>query len=342
MGGAAERLLAPACAKIPNLKAIAGCDPDPDRRAWAESRFGLKTYSTPEELLRSEQPEIALIGTPPDSHFALAQLALEHGAHVFLEKPFTQTTEEADALIDLARAQQRLLAVNTQYRYMDIYRRTRERLAAGDFGRLYGIQVWQQMFHPADLDGPNWRRQMRRATLYEFGGHALDLLCYLFDAAPQEISALTPAVREEFHSDVLVQATLKFPQDRLATLWFNRVSHAPMRYLEMRLHCEHASVRISLGGVARISLDWVGRPRLRVSLNKGGEAREERDGHARTFAQMRSPAFLPATVAHLEEFLARIARGDTDLAAAEESRVVLRASLAGYESAETGGAWVHI
>ncbi|MEZ5361825.1 MAG: hypothetical protein R2748_05625 [Bryobacterales bacterium] len=148
-------------------------------------------------------------------------------------------------------------------------------------------------------------------------------------------------MREEFHSDVLVQATLKFPQDRLATLWFNRVSHAPMRYLEMRLHCEDASVRISLGGVARVSLDWVG-PRLRVSLNKGGEAREERNGRARTFASMSSPAFLPATIAHLEEFLGRIARGDTDLAAAEEARVVLRTSLAGYESAETGGLGAHL
>src|SRR5690606_15070807 len=110
--------------------------------------------------------------------------------------------------------------------------------------RLYGIQVWQQMFHPADLDGPAWRRAMRRATLYEFGGHALDLLCFLFGAAPEAISALTPRVRPEFHSDVLVQATLRFPEERLATLWLNRVSHAPMRYLEMRLDCENASVRL--------------------------------------------------------------------------------------------------
>jgi predicted dehydrogenase len=269
-------------------------------------------------------------------------MALEAGAHVLLEKPFTETVEQADALIALARERRLLLAVNTQYRYMEIYRRTRERLAAGDFGRLHGIQVWQQMFHPADLDGPSWRRAMRRGTLYEFGGHALDLLCYLFGAEPEAISALTPTVRNEFHSDVLVQATLKFPEDKLATLWFNRVSHAPMRYLEMRLHCEEASVRISLGGVARVSLDWVGRPRFRASLVKGGEAREERGGRSRIIAKMRGPAFLPATVAHLEDFLGRIERGETDLATAEGARTILRASLAGYESAEAGGAWVRI
>ena len=342
LGGAAERLLLPACAQIAGLEAIAGCDSDPARRQWAESRFGLKTYSSAQELFAADRPEIALIGTPPDSHFALARLALESGAHVFLEKPFTETTAQADALIALARENSRLLAVNTQYRYMEIYRRTRERLAAGDFGRLYGIQVWQQMFHPADLDGPDWRRAMRRATLYEFGGHALDLLAYLFDGPPESISALTPAVRKEFHSDVLVQATLKYPGDRLATLWFNRVSHAPMRYLEMRLHCENASVRISLGGVARLALDWAGRPRLRVSLVKGGEAREERGGRSRVFARMSGPGFLPATITHLEDFLGRIGRGETSLDAAQAARTVLRASLAGYESAEAGGEWVRL
>ena len=342
LGGAAERLLLPACARVPGVEAVAGSDPDASRRAWAESRFGLSTYKSAEDLFAAAQPEIALIGTPPDSHFALAKLALENGAHVFLEKPFTQTVEEADALIALARQRGRLLTVNTQYRYMEIYRRTRERLAAGEFGRLYGVQVWQQMFHPADIDGPGWRRSMRRATLYEFGGHALDLLAYLFDAAPESISALTPAVRKEFHSDVLVQATLKFPEDRLATLWFNRVSHAPMRYLEMRLHCEEASVRISLGGVARLALDWATGPRLRVSLVKGGEAREERGGRSRVFARMAGPGFLPATVAHLEDFLGRIAAGETSLGAAESARRVLRASLAGYESAEAGGEWVRI
>ena len=342
LGGAAERLLLPACQQIDEVEAVAGSDPDATRRQWAESKYGIRTYASAGELLQRERPAIVLIGTPPDSHFDLARLALEAGAHVFLEKPFTETVEQADALIALARERGKLLAVNTQYRYMEIYRRTRERLAAGDFGRLYGIQVWQQMFHPADVDGPAWRRAMRRATLYEFGGHALDLLCYLFDAQPNAISSLMPRVREDFHSDVLVQATLKFPEDRIASVWLNRVSHAPLRYLEMRLDCERASIRISLGGVARVALDWAGRPRLRTSLVKGGEAREERDGRSRVFAKMRGQAFLPATVAHLEEFVERIRGGSTGLTAAESARTVLRTSLAGYESAEAGGAWVGI
>lgn len=342
LGGAAQRLLLPASQQVQSVEAVAGSDPAPDRRAWAAGEYGIRTYESAAELLGSEKPELALIGAPPDSHFELTRMALEAGAHVFLEKPFTETVEQADELIALARDRGKLLAVNTQYRYMDIYRRTRERIAGGDFGRVFGIQVWQQMFHPADVDGPAWRRAMRRATLYEFGGHALDLLCYLFGAAPEAVSSLMPKVRPDLHSDVFVQATLKFPEDRVATLWLNRVSHAPMRYLEMRIDCERASVRISLGGVARAALDWVGRPRLRVSLNKGGEAREERGGRSRVYAKMAKQAFLPATVAHLSRFVEQIRSGATDLSAAESARTVLRASLAGYESAEAAGAWVRI
>lgn len=337
LGGAAVRLHIPACGRIDAIELVAGCDPDAAARAKASALGVPHVYASAEELTAAQRPDLVLLGTPPDSHFELCRLALEAGAHVLCEKPFVETVEQADRLIELAERKNRLLGVNTQYRYMQIYRRTRERIASGELGRLYAVQVWQQMDHPPAAEPVPWRQQLERSTLFEFGGHALDLLVYLFDDFPESISCHMPRVRPEHSSDVLVQAALRFPGERLATLWLHRVTHAPMRYLEMRADCEKASLRLSLGGVARAGVQWTGRPDFRLSFVQGGEAREERDGRSHVYAKMAKPAFQIATTALLARFVERIRSGSVDLSDARSARRVLQASLAGYESAATGG-----
>jgi predicted dehydrogenase len=229
--------------------------------------------------------------------------------------------------------------VNNQYRYMPIYSRTRERLDRGDFGRAYFLQCWQQMFHPPAVEKVRWRAELEQSTLYEFGTHALDLICFLFDALPEALTAQIPRARPEYSSDVLVQTTLRFPGERVATLAMNRVSHAPERYLEMRLDCERASLRLSLGGVARASLEWskrLGRPAARFSLVEGGEAREESGGRSVAYVREQRPAFASATATNLRHFLAAAAGPARDYDGILHAREILRVALAGYDAAASG------
>jgi predicted dehydrogenase len=340
LGGVAERIHLPACQRVVGVEIAGAAEPSKAAREAMASKFDLvRVYESAEALLAAEKPDAVLIGTPPDSHHALCRLALERGAHVFCEKPFMLTVEEADEVIALARAQRRLMVVNNQYRYMPIYRRTRERLAAGDFGRLYAVQCWQQMFHPPANEKVAWRRGLKQSALFEFGTHALDLICYLFDDLPEALTAQMPKVRPEYESDVLVQMSLRFPAGRLATVFLNRVSHAPERYLEMRLDCESASLRLSLGGVARASVEWssrLGRPAARLSFVRGGEARSESAGRSRAYVKEAQPAFMSATAAHLERFVAEIRKDPLEYGAVEHAREVLRLALAGYESSDSG------
>lgn len=340
LGGVAERIHVPACRRVAGVELVAGCDPAEEARRRGSGKLGLaRVFPSAEELLESESPDLVLVGSPPASHYALCSLALEAGAHVLCEKPFVETVEQADRLIGLARERGRLLDVNTQYRYMEIYCRTRERIASGEFGRLFAIQCRQQMMHPPANERIEWRRKLKQSTFYEFGGHPLDLLCFFFDDLPEAISAAMPRVREEFDSDVLVEASLRFPAERIATLWLNRVTHAPERYLEMRLDCEKASIRVSLGGVARASVEWsrrAGRPVFRAGLLQGGEARVEEGGKSRSLVRQREAGYMPATAAKLSAFAERIRLGQVGTDSAEHAREVLRISLAGYESARTG------
>jgi len=339
LGAAAERIHLPACASLPGVEVTSACDPDATRREQVGRRFGVpRLYPDAPSLLADERPDVVIIGTPPDSHRDLCLLALDHGAHVLCEKPFVGTVPEADEVITAADHKGLLVRVNNQYRFMAMYRVTQALLAAGKFGPLHAVQCWQQMFHPPSMER-NWRAGLVQSVLYEFGTHALDLVCFFFGALPLSVSAHITHPRPDTKADVLAHVALRFPDGGLATLAFNRISHAPTRYLEMRLDCAEASVRISYGGVARFGLEWardLGRPVARWSLVKGGEARVESGGRSTVLARERKYAVAPATAANLQELLQAVSRGERSNERARFARDLLRIVFAAYESASTG------
>lgn len=61
-------------------------------------------YSSPEELLARVKPDVVHVCTPPETHAPLANLALRHGAHVYVEKPFALTSAEAMDVLSSAAA----------------------------------------------------------------------------------------------------------------------------------------------------------------------------------------------------------------------------------------------
>ncbi len=339
LGGVAEQIHLPACALLPGVEVVAACEPNAERKQLVGQQFGIRAlYADPETLIKIEKPDIVIICTPPDLHRDLCLLALGHGAHVFCEKPFVTSVAEADEVIEDAERRRLTVVVNNEYRFMRIYRLTQERIASGEYGRPFLIQCWQQMFHPPSKES-NWRAKLVQSTLYEFGTHALDLICFLFGSLPLSITAHTPRPRPDIETDVIVQATLRFPGDRLATLMFNRVSHALERYLEMQVDCEKASIRISFGGVARASLDWsrvLGRPIARFSLVRGGEARVETGGRSRTIVKERTDGRTSATTQILQGLINTIKNGLVSNDHARHARELIRIVCAGYESARTG------
>ena len=339
LGGVAEQIHLPACASLSNATVIAACELNADRRHHIGRRFGISAlYADAASLFAQEQPDIVIIATPPDTHRDLCLLALQHGAHVFCEKPFVRTVAEADEVIAAAERYGLTVAVNNQYRFLKTYRLTQERLASGDYGRPFLIQCWQQMFHPPSRER-NWRARLVQSTLYEFGTHPLDLICFFFGALPLSITAHAPRPQPDIVADVIIQATLRFPGERLATLLCNRVSHGLERYLEMRVDCERASLRLSFGGVTRAAFDWsrvLGRPIIRCSLVKGGEARVEANGRSRVLIREWREGRAAATALHLQGLIDAIASETTSNDQARHARELIRVVCAGYESARTG------
>src|SRR5215831_6347773 len=76
--------------RIRGCEIVGVCDREPLMAKQLYERFPVKQYfSDLGELLRDARPDVVHITTPAATHFDVARFCLEHGSHVYVEKPFT-------------------------------------------------------------------------------------------------------------------------------------------------------------------------------------------------------------------------------------------------------------
>jgi predicted dehydrogenase len=98
---------------------------------------GVHLTTDPFEIIRSTTIDAVAIVTPVWTHFELTKAALEHGKHVFVEKPFTSSTEQAEQLIDLADRRNLRIMVDHTFLFSGAVRKIRELVDNGSLGQLY-------------------------------------------------------------------------------------------------------------------------------------------------------------------------------------------------------------
>lgn len=132
---------------LPEIAVAAAADPNPAGRAKAKQSSGAaRDYADYREMLTKEKPQ--LVGVGPlwsGEHHAITMAALEVGAHVYLEKPFTLTLAEADEILELASKKERKIAVAHVTRCAPIVLRLEKALQEGLVGDLLEIHTVGKM-----------------------------------------------------------------------------------------------------------------------------------------------------------------------------------------------------
>ena len=104
--------------RVPECEIVALCDQEPLMAKQLGERFGISAcFPDLRELLHAASPDVVHITTPPQSHYSLAKQCLESGSHVYLEKPFTITADQAESLIHLAEDQKLRITVGHNYQF---------------------------------------------------------------------------------------------------------------------------------------------------------------------------------------------------------------------------------
>jgi predicted dehydrogenase len=227
---------------LPNLAAHAGDIEftvvnrrNPELLARTRAQFGFLKATTEWQAVIDERPDIVVIGTPPVYHFTQAKAALEAGAHVLCEKPFTLAARDA---WELARTAERvgrelIVAYGWNYRPMVIeaHRLLHEDGGIGDLEHvsIYMESSLREMLSGIALFGysdPGYVPQLETWAEPEKSGggygqaqltHALGVALWLTDLRGRAVFALMSSpvpAKVELHDAI----ALRFANGAIGTI----------------------------------------------------------------------------------------------------------------------------
>jgi predicted dehydrogenase len=177
------------------VEIVAAADSRPDRlEAFAAIFPRARWYASAKELLASETLDFVDICTPPDSHAALAQTALERSLHVLCEKPLVLSPEELRGLPALAAEKERTLFTVHNWKHAPVLARVAELVRAGSIGEVRHCRWETLRGGPAAAAGDtgNWRVDSARSgggILMDHGWHALYVLQAWIPTTPRTVAA---------------------------------------------------------------------------------------------------------------------------------------------------------
>jgi predicted dehydrogenase len=206
-------------ALIEEAKVVAICDKSAASRQKAEKLYsGVRVTDDANELMKSPDIDAIAVVTPVWTHYELAKAALENGKHIFVEKPFTSNSAQAEELIALAAKKNLKIMVDHTFLFTPAVQKIKELLQEGELGKLYyydSTRVNLGLFqHDVNV-------------IWDLAPHDLSIMDHLIQESPEAIVA-TGQTHLNRHEDIAF-ITLYFPDKVIAHLNVNWMSPVKIR-----------------------------------------------------------------------------------------------------------------
>jgi predicted dehydrogenase len=157
------------------------CDKSPAALARVRKAYpAIRTVSDPAEILSSPEIDAVAVITPVWAHFELAKKALENGKHIFVEKPFTSNSSQAEELIELAARKNLTVMVDHTFLFTGAVRKIRELTETGALGDLYyydSLRVNLGLF------------QHDVSVIWDLAPHDLSIMDHVIQGEPEAVVA---------------------------------------------------------------------------------------------------------------------------------------------------------
>jgi predicted dehydrogenase len=267
------------------------------------------------EMLKTDLDGVIIL-TPHGLHYQHIKESLEAGKHVLSEKPFVTQPAQARELIDLARAQERILMLSYQNTRLWPYRYAQQQIADGNLGEIlfYSGQITQQWGARG-----GWRLSAtlgEGGMLVDTGSHFVDIMLYLTGMQPESVAAMSDNDGQEI--DIINGAVIRFNGGRIATL--AAVGRGPTLWNITVIGTKGTIEITDRDNIRHIGADnyvgWIGTPRTNLVPPEG-----ER----------------PVSTTPNAEFVEAVRKNDLGASDADRGLAVAQLTQAMYASAHEGG-----
>jgi predicted dehydrogenase len=204
---------------LENCEMVAVCDKSPDALKRARRIYpGVRLTTDFNEILTAPDIDAVAVITPVWTHFELAKKALLNGKHVFVEKPFTSSSAQAEELTELAASKSLTIMVDHTFLFSGAVRKIREIVDAGTLGPLY-------YFDSTRVNLGLFQHDV--SVVWDLAPHDLSIMDYVIGEQPQAVVA-TGANHLNGHADMAF-ITVYFPGEIIAHINVNWLSPVKVR-----------------------------------------------------------------------------------------------------------------
>jgi predicted dehydrogenase len=229
-----------------NLLAV--CDVQRDRAEALASQFGGVAYTDLAAMLRHPGLEAVSVVTPDHLHREVAVEVARAGKHLLVEKPLATTVEDAQAIIDAARASGVALMVDFHNRWNPPFCAARDAIGAGQLGRIK--YVYMRLHNATTVPVEMLRWSGGSNVVWFLGSHCLDLLRWLSGAEVERVSAVAGRGvldAQGIDTDDYVVATLELSGGQRAVLehcWILPPNGPTIKDFKCEIVGEHGAIYI--------------------------------------------------------------------------------------------------
>ena len=200
-------------------RVVTVCDQSPKSlRRVLQSYPDMHVTTDCNELLRSTDVDAIAVVTPVRTHYELAKAALENGKHVFVEKPFTCTSPQAEELIELAERKNLTIMVDHTFLFTGAVKRIRQFIEDGSLGDLYYYDSTRVNLGLLQHDVN---------VIWDLAPHDLSIMNYLIKEKPEAVVATGESHLN--HVADVAYLTLYYPHNLIAHINVNWLSPVKVR-----------------------------------------------------------------------------------------------------------------
>ncbi len=187
-------------------------DPNSENAQKVSAEFGYRKFDSIEELI--ENVDVVDIVTPTLSHYDCAVMAIKKGKHIFLEKPISNTVEEAEHIISLAKEYNVKGQVGHVERFNPAFKAVKDKINNPMFIETHRLAE----FNPRGTDVP---------VVLDLMIHDIDAILSVVKSKVKEVHASGVSVISD--SPDIANARIEFENGCVANVTSSRISMKNMR-----------------------------------------------------------------------------------------------------------------
>lgn len=162
----------------PSVEFVAVCDTSSLVLDAFKKYTKINTYSDYLKMLENETLDFLVIATPTKFHYPMVKSALEKNIHVFCEKPFSLTSKEGAALVEMTKQRSLINQVGYHNHFIGTFRELDRLLQDGVIGEI--VHFTGEAYGPVVTKekGGTWRSKPEEGggCMFDFASHVINLI----------------------------------------------------------------------------------------------------------------------------------------------------------------------